>query len=184
MRVIAGTAKGRRLATAKGLSIRPSSERVRGAAFSILESAGVDMDRVLDLYAGTGAFGIEALSRGAGWVDFVEQDRGHVEVIKANLRVTGFDKLGEVHRMPVQAALGKLGNSYGVIFLDPPYDDGGVDEVLSGLAGSQLVGDETIIVAEHSRRVPLGQEYGAFALGKTRRYGDTMLSIYHQEVTP
>ena len=141
------------------------------------------MGRVLDLYAGTGAFGIEALSRGAGWVDFVERDRRHVEVIRANLLATGFEKLGEVHGISVQEALGKLGSSYGVIFLDPPYDDAGVSEVLSGLSGSQLVGGETTIVAEHSRRVSFGESYGKFVLVKTRRYGDTMLSIYQQEVT-
>ena len=75
MRVIAGEAKGRRLKAPANAGLRPSSERVRGALFSMLDSAGVELRRVLDLYAGTGAIGIEALSRGAGWVDFVERDR-------------------------------------------------------------------------------------------------------------
>ena len=77
--------------------LRPSSERVRGALFSMLDSAGVEMRRVLDLYAGTGAIGIEALSRGAGWVDFVERDRGLARTIGDNLKATGLSDRGRVH---------------------------------------------------------------------------------------
>lgn len=183
LRVIAGTAKGRRLAAPRDSSIRPSSERVRGAIFSILESAGADMSQVLDLYAGTGAFGIEALSRGAGWVDFVEQDPKHISVIHANLRSTGLQERSKVYGMSAQESLGKLKNGYGVVFMDPPYADTEVGQVLNALTESGLVSEGTIIVVEHSKWMAFGESYGRFDLAKTRRYGDTILSIYQQEAT-
>ncbi|MFQ5873702.1 MAG: 16S rRNA (guanine(966)-N(2))-methyltransferase RsmD [Dehalococcoidia bacterium] len=183
MRVIAGTAKGRRLASPRGSSVRPSSERVRSAVFSTLESAGADLGRVLDLYAGTGSFGIEALSRGVGWVDFVEQDPKHAAVIKANLTATGLEGRARVYRRSVERALDSFEDTYGVIFLDPPYADSDLGVVMERLARSQLAGEDTTIVVEHSRHTTLGDSYGGFTRGKMRRYGDTVVSIYHQEVT-
>ena len=180
MRVIAGDAKGRRIKAPTGSSIRPSSEKVRSAIFSIVESAGVDLSRVLDLYAGTGALGIEALSRGAGWVDFVEQDPRHAAAIKANLAATGLGARAHVCREPVAKAIGSLEGEYGVVFMDPPYGDDNVGSVLRLLAASPVVGAGTVIVVEHSRHQALEPGYGDFILSKERKYGETIVSIFHR----
>ena len=166
----------------RGSSLRPSSGRVRSAIFSILESAGADQSRVLDLYAGTGSFGIEALSRGALWVDFVEQDQKHAAIIQANLAATGAADRARVHRHSVERAVGSLEGGYGVIFLDPPYAEEALDAVLDRLARSSLVRDDTFIVVEHSRHRPPGEGYDGFVLSKARRYGDTVVSIFQKEV--
>src|SRR5688572_24535053 len=133
MRVIAGSARGRTLkgppARRRGDrsgGARPSSDMVRGAVFSALEAMGADYTRVLDLYAGTGALGIEALSRGADWCDFVERDRVMAEVIRENLRLTGFDDRAKVY--PVAAGRvqeGLVEGPYTLVLADPPYADAG-----------------------------------------------------------
>src|SRR3990172_6608743 len=102
MRVIAGRAKGHRLAGPPSRATRPTSDLVRGAIFSALGSLGADLSRVLDLYAGSGALGIEALSRGAGWCDFVERDPAACAVIRENLRATGFDGQARVYCLSVE----------------------------------------------------------------------------------
>src|SRR3990172_13344307 len=102
MRVIAGSAKGRRLKSPRRPGVRPTSDLVRGAIFDMLDAMGASYDRVLDLYAGTGALGIEALSRGEGTADFVESDRAAAAVIDENLSRTGFAERGRVH--PLTAA--------------------------------------------------------------------------------
>ncbi len=168
----------------RGSSLRPSSGRVRSAIFSILESAGADQSRVLDLYAGTGSFGIEALSRGAEWVDFVEQDPKHAAVIKANLAATGMEGRARVHRQSVERAMGSLDGSYGVIFLDPPYGEQGLDAVLGLLARSPLTREDTLVLVEHSKHRSLGERYSELVLRRTRRYGDTVISIFQKEAKP
>ncbi len=164
--------------------MRPSSGRVRSAIFSIFESAGADLGRVLDLYAGTGSFGIEALSRGAEWVDFVEQDPKHAAAIRSNLSATGTEARAKVYRQSVERALDSLEHSYGVIFMDPPYSDGGAGSVLDRLALSSITKPDTLIVVEHSKHRPLDQRYGNLVLSKERRYGETVVSIFQQEVSP
>ena len=126
MRVIAGQAKGRQLKgppskrrAAHADGIRPSSDLVRGALFSALDAAGADYTRVLDLYAGTGALGIEALSRGAGSCDFVEKDRQMADVIRENLRLTGFDGQAKVYPIAVERAIEGLEGAYTLVLADP-----------------------------------------------------------------
>lgn len=176
MRVIAGEAKGHLLKVAKGL--RPTSERVRAAVFSALTSLPTDWSRVLDLYAGTGAMGIEALSRGADWADFVEQNSRFCAIIKENLSRTGFGKQAKVYCLEVKKALSILKQKYSLIFLDPPYNDPSLPSILSALSSSELVGPETIIVAEHSPRLGLEGLYGDFKLIKDLRHGDAAVSIF------
>src|SRR3972149_32442 len=96
---------------------------MRGAIFSSLDSLEADMARVLDLYAGTGALGIEALSRGAAWCDFVECDRSACELIRENLRLTGFEDRARVYRLTAERALEDLEGPYTLVLADPPYDD-------------------------------------------------------------
>src|SRR3970282_1802942 len=108
MRVIAGRAKGRRLAGPPSRATRPTSDLVRGAMFSALSSMGADMSRVLDLYAGSGALGIEALSRGGGSLYFVERDATACAIIRENLRLTGFERQARVHCLSAERVLERL----------------------------------------------------------------------------
>lgn len=178
MRVIAGKAKGKHLKSPAGVSLRPTSDRVRGAIFSLLESMDCDWSSVLDLYAGTGSLGIEALSRGAGWADFVERNPRCCAIIKENLRNAGLDDQAHVYCCAIDRAFSFLDKRYGIIVLGPPYADHSIVEVVDKLSVSRLVGDGSIIVVEHSSRFPLSQAYGDFHLVKDRRHGDTCISIY------
>ena len=161
--------------------LRPSSERVRGALFSMLDAAEVELRRVLDMYAGTGAIGIEALSRGAGWVDFVERDRGLARTIGDNLKATGLSDRGRVHVLDAEKAVGTLSGEYDLIFMDPPYADEPVDRVLGLIGEKGLCSPAGLLIVEHSKRRPIKERYGNFVLEKEKTYGDTMLSIFQSE---
>ena len=182
MRVIAGNAKGQFLKSPKGVSLRPTSDLVRGAIFSILESIATDWSSVLDIYAGTGSMGIEALSRGAMWADFVEQNPRCCAVIKENLKNTGLAGQAHVYCVSITKALSFLKKRYGIMLLGPPYADISVVAVVEQLAISGLVGAGSTIVVEHSFRLPLSEAYGNFRLVKDRRHGDTIISVYQKEV--
>lgn len=184
MRVIAGSAKGRRLKGPRDRSgrTRPSSDLVRGAVFSALASMSADMSRVLDLYAGSGALGIEALSRGAKSCDFVERDPGACAVIKENLAATGFAAQGKVLCVPVARALPRLQGPYTLVLADPPYEDPEAAALLAQVAASALVGEGTVLVLEHSAREEPRGELGSMSLMSGRRHGDSAVSIYRQEV--
>ncbi len=180
MRVIAGSAKGRRLKGPRDRSgrTRPSSDLIRGAVFSALASMGADHSRVLDLYAGSGALGIEALSRGAGSCDFVERDPGACAVIKENLAATGFVGRGKVYCLAASRALERLDGPYSLVLADPPYDDREAAAVLQALAASPLVHEGTVLVLEHSAREEPRGEIGRLGLISVRRHGDSAVSIY------
>lgn len=181
MRVIAGRAKGHRLKGPRDRSgrTRPSSDLVRGAIFSALASLGADLERVLDLYAGSGALGIEALSRGARWCDFVERDPRTCAVIKENLRSTGFQGQGKVHCMAVERAAERLQGPYTLVLADPPYADASALAALEAVAGSPLVEPgRTVLVLEHSAREEAPPRLGPLALVSQRRHGDSAVSIY------
>jgi 16S rRNA (guanine966-N2)-methyltransferase len=178
--VISGSARGRRLRVPKGASTRPTSDLVREAVFNILESMGADRTSVLDLYAGSGALGIEALSRGAERADFVERDREACAVIRHNLALTDLTDRGKVYCMPVDRALGRLPGPYTLVLADPPYADARAPEVLERLAGSDLVQAETTLVYEHAARVEPPERLGPFRRVMTRRHGDTAVSVYRQ----
>jgi 16S rRNA (guanine966-N2)-methyltransferase len=180
--VIAGSAKGRHLKgpPRKGdrSLARPSSDMVREALFSALEALGADLSRVLDLYAGTGALGIEALSRGAVWCDFVERDRGMAEVIGENLRLTGFEVRSKVYPVPAERVLKLLNERYTLVIADPPYADLAAIGLLDALAASPLMGKEAIMVLEHSARAEPVAGLGPLCLARVLRHGDSAVSIY------
>jgi len=178
MRVIAGAARGRPLVGPKGAGTRPTSDLLRGAIFSMLEARGASFTRVLDLYAGTGALGIEALSRGADWADFVERDRASCAVITANLARTGLAAQARVLCAALPAALARLRGPYGLIFVDPPYADLAVSAVLAQLRFGGEVDAETTIAYEHSRRTIPPDVCGSLPRQLTRRHGDTAVSLY------
>lgn len=182
MRIISGIAKGVHLKVPLKSRIRPTTDLVRGAIFSILESATDNWSRVLDIYAGTGALGIEALSRGAGWADFVEQDIRCCAVIKENLNKTGFTNKGHVYCTNVKRALTFVSVSYNIVFADPPYALPKPDEFIQELATSAIMEAGSLLVVPHSSRVPFSQTYGQLSIVKERRHGDTLISIYRKEV--
>lgn len=181
MRIIAGKAKGRRLKTPKGLPVRPTTELVRGAIFSILESLVDEWSKVLDLYAGSGALGMEALSRGAGWVDFVEQDHRCCELIRDNLEITGFSGQARVYCSRAEEALGFLDRQYNIVFMDPPYAEPIIDRLLPKLVTSRLLAAGSVVAIPHTARLPLSPRHGDLQLVKERRHGDTTISVYQKE---
>lgn len=169
--------------TLPGLLVRPTTDKAREAIFSMLSSLASDWSRVLDLFAGTGALGIEALSRDAEYADFVDQNGKCCQIIKQNLAKTGFMDKGRVYCCPVMKAIGMLDNSYGIIFLDPPYADTTLGTIITSIAGSRLINEESIIVASHSAHSPLDDRLGSLLKIKEKRYGDTGITIYRKEVT-
>jgi len=178
MRVIAGEAGGRSLKGPPGKGTRPTSDRVREALFDILTSHDVEMDNVLDLYSGTGAMGIEALSRGAGHCDFIEADGRTCDVIRENLAIVGMKDRAKVYPLTVARALGRLEGVYDLVVADPPYEyDRAMDE-LATLAASALLSSDATIVIEHSKRKEWPQQLDTRDQLLSRRYGDTVLTIY------
>lgn len=181
MRVIAGQAKGCILKSPKGTKTRPATELVRGAIFSILETASSDWTRVLDLYSGSGALGIEALSRGAGWVDFVEQAPRCCAIIKQNLEKTRLGNYAHVYCCSVAKAISFLDKEYTIILMDPPYFNLTIGENIEQLANSKLVSDKSVVVVTHSPHRPLEPTYGSLNLIKEHRHGDSVIALYRKE---
>ncbi len=151
---------------------------MRGALFSALEALGADFSRVLDLYAGTGALGIEALSRGAQKCDFVERDRGMAEVIRGNLEATGFGDRAKVYLGSVERVIDRLDGDYSLVLADPSYDDPAAIFTLERVAQSTLVDEDSVVVYEHSARGEAPGTLGPFSLARQLRHGDSALSIY------
>ena len=180
MRVIAGKAKGHRLKVPKGTTVRPATDLVRGAIFSILESTTNDWALVLDLFAGSGALGIEALSRGAGWVDFVDREPRCCDIIRQNLEETKLAAQAHIYCCSVAKALSFLDKEYSIILMDPPYSNSSIGDLVAQLATSKLVGANSIIVVTHSPRLPLNSTYATLNLIKERRHGDSCIAIYQK----
>lgn len=174
-RIIAGTARGRRLAAPRGLGTRPTSEKVRGAIFNLLGQF-FDGGAVLDLYAGTGALALEALSRGCERATCVEEDRDAAEAIRGNAERCGFGGRVEILRLPVEAALSRLpGGRFDLVFIDPPYA-AGPEAALARVGALTRIGGR--VVAEHDARRPPAERVGSLALSDRRVWGDTGVSIY------
>ena len=180
MRVIAGKAKGHQLKVAKGTITRPATDLVRGAIFSILETTPSDWSQVLDLFAGSGALGIEALSRGAGWVDFVEREPRCCDIIRQNLEKTKLAAQAHIYCCSVVKAISFLNKEYGIILMDPPYSDLSIGNVVAQLATSKLVGTNSVVVVTHSPHLPLDSTYAPLNLIKQRRHGDSCIAIYQK----
>ena len=183
MRVIGGNAKGRRLKVPKGQAVRPTSDRVKEALFNILphDLSGI---RLLDLFAGTGNVSIEAISRGAAEVILIDSSEKSGKVIRENLRSVGFTDRANVRIAPVSRALRLLarrGESFDMIFLDPPYQRNWVKVCLEAIAGGNLLRASGIVVVEHSAREQPKAEYGPLVLKDQRKYGDTWLSFFEDK---
>ncbi len=184
MRVIAGKAKGHQLKVPKIAAVRPATDLVRGAIFSILETMVSDWSLVLDLFAGSGALGIEALSRGAGWVDFVEREPKCCAIIRENLGKTKLAAQAHVYCCRVAKALSFLDKEYSIILIDPPYSNSSIGNLITRLATSKLVGTNSVLVVTHSPRLHLNSSYAPLYLVKERRHGDSGIAVYQREGKP
>ena len=178
LRITGGEHRGRRFSLPRGSDLRPTSDRVRGAIFSILGVDAVQGARVLDLYAGSGALGLEALSRGAASVDFVEANARRRSHIRDALSTLGLSDRARVHNGRVERIVGSLDGGYGLVFADPPYALDDWQKVMTALNRPGMLDDEGLVVAEHRQSSAMADEYGRLLLLTRRRYGDTAISIY------
>jgi 16S rRNA (guanine966-N2)-methyltransferase len=176
MRVIAGEAKGRRIGSLRNLGARPTTERVRSAVFSLLENTGIEDKRVVDLYAGTGSLGIEALSRGAKWVDFVEASSKRCSLLRSTIKSLGFSDKAKIHCMKVEKAVDILVKSYDLVLMDPPYTSEPPHWVIHRLYSLAVPG--AILALGHSKRHVLESKYQGITFMEDRRYGDIIFSLY------
>jgi 16S rRNA (guanine(966)-N(2))-methyltransferase RsmD len=184
MRVIAGEARGRKLSVPPGLQVRPSGARLRESAFGILEHRGAIVEaNVLDLFAGSGSLGIEALSRGASRVVAVEQDRRVAECLIANADRCGFAARHRTLVRPVLGALGSFGPDavFDLIFLDPPYGKVDIDAILGKIAAGSLLCADGVIMVEHPHAE--GPDAGGdLEVDLRRRFGGSEITILRQRV--
>jgi 16S rRNA (guanine966-N2)-methyltransferase len=184
MRIIGGRVGGRTLKPPRGAATRPTSDKVREAIFNILAARMEPPSQVLDLYAGSGALGLEALSRGAGAALFVDADGDACDLVRENVQMLHFAN-AEVVCSPVVRWLAKsTGGEFGWVFLDPPYDShatGELDKALGLIADKKLVAAGGLCIAEHDWRHAPDEKYGPLALLQRRRYGQTAVSFYEEE---
>ena len=178
LRITGGEHRGRRFSLPRGYDLRPTSDRVRSAIFSILGMDAVQGTRVLDLYAGSGSLGLEALSRSAASVDFVEANARRCSHIRSALSELGLSERGRVHNGRVERVLESLEGGYGLVFADPPYALDDWQRVMRALNRLGMLDDDGMVIAEHRHSSAMADEYGRLLLLTRRRYGDTAISIY------
>ena len=179
MKVTGGQAKGKKIYIPKGVPVRATSDRTKESLFNILPS--MEGKLFLDLFAGTGNIGIEALSRGAARAVFVEKNNLLIEAIKKNLSLCGF--IDQYELIPTAAEngiqlLARRKEKFDVIFADPPYERSFLQKTVDSLGRASLVSENGIIVIEHSHREKYEENDDKFILTDQRRYGDTMLSFF------
>lgn len=182
MRITGGVARGRPLRAPKGTRVRPTADKVRGAIFNILASRiDVTDGRWIDLFAGSGAVGLEALSRGAAHVTFIDESPASCAAARGNLERSGFADRADVRRMRLPSGLRALyrnGLRYRGAFVDPPYRQGLCASTLTELGEGSLIDPDGIVVAEHATDDTLEERYGRLVRIDSRRYGSTALSLY------
>jgi len=183
LRVISGSARGRRLLSPKNYRIRPTADRVKESLFNILSvlMGSFAECRVLDIFAGTGNLGIEALSRGAAQAVFVDSHKESAALVATNLRLLGFTERGRVLESEALSALRSLEKreaTFSLVFIDPPYRQGLAEKVLEYLAASALIDDNSLAVAELSSGEVLPTAFGALREFDRRVYGDTAIAFF------
>jgi 16S rRNA (guanine966-N2)-methyltransferase len=192
--VIAGAAKGRPLTAPAGQQTRPTTDRVREAIFSTLtaeamrgdteDDAHWPFERVLDLYAGSGAMGIEALSRGSVSAHFVETNPRARATILLNLQRTGFARIGVIHALPAEAAIGTLDGPFDLVLADPPYHHVDLSGLLAQIGSSRFLAPNALVVVEYARGFEPPAAAGMLRLLRVRRYGTTEVAFYAAEAAP
>ncbi len=180
MRVLAGEFKGRRLVTTRGSSTRPTSDRVRIACLDTLMPY-LDGGPFLDLFAGSGSIGIEALSRGAPAAVFVEIDTIAVRALRDNIAGLGLDARARVARDDAAravATLGRRGERFAVVFLDPPYASSRAADALVAVAGGTVLAPSAVVALQHATKAPPPEMPGVLTPWKTSRFGETTLTFF------
>lgn len=178
MRVITGTARGRNLATLQGADItRPTTQSTKEALFSSIQFE-LEGKRVLDLFAGCGQLGIEALSRGARFCTFVENNRQAYAIVEQNISHCKMEEQSSLVFSDAVSFLSRKG-TYDIAFVDPPYNRGLIDECLSKL--SQHMSDDGVIICESAKNEEFPQSAGDFVITKEKRYGKSKLTYYRKE---
>jgi 16S rRNA (guanine966-N2)-methyltransferase len=182
MRIIAGSYRSRTLEAPAGLATRPTSDRLRETLFNVL-AARIEGAAFLDLYAGSGAVGIEALSRGAAWVEFVERAPAALKVLCANLARLGLTAGFRIHSGGVGVVLRRMKpvRPFDLVFLDPPYDAAEEYAATLGLLGGRLSGmlaAGVLVIAEHRKKEQLEDRYGELVRTRLLKQGDAALSFY------
>jgi len=175
MRIITGTAKGRKLSAPTGLATRPTADAVKEAIFSAIQFEIRDKV-VLDLFAGSGQLGIEALSRGAAKAYFADISEEAVKIIIRNLEKTGLSEKAEVFRLADSAFLRKTSAAFDIAFLDPPYEKGHIMKAAAKLLPKMSAGG--IIICEHEKELVLPETAENFKTDKTYRFGKTSVTVY------
>jgi len=190
VRISSGRLKGRKLATSKKIfvstdsdELRPTSSKVRESIFNILQTE-IDHSLFLDLYAGTGAVGLEALSRGAEKVFFVENKQVRAKAVMDYIHKLGLDDMASVYQEEAEAFLKRAmrtGLKFDIIFADPPYMSGEIDKLLTNIGESNILKEDGCVLVEHSSKTILPENGQNIKLVKNYKYGDTMLTLYRKE---
>ncbi len=181
MRIIAGNAGGRLLLAPKGMDTRPTQDKVKESLFSILQGELADA-RVLDLFAGSGALGLEAISRGAAFAVFCDKARPAQQAVWHNVEALGFAARCELLRCPWQVALRKIqarGDRFDIVFLDPPYRMADAGELLAALLQGTAVTEQTLVVYEHAKALPPPTD--GWRCVDHREYGDTAVTFLRKK---
>ena len=190
VRISSGSLKGRKVVTSKKIfastdrdELRPTSSKVREAIFNIVQTE-IDHALFLDLYAGTGAVGLEALSRGAEKVFFVENSHIRSKAIMDYIHKLGLDDRASVYQEEAEAFLKRAmrtGIKFDIIFVDPPYMSGEIDKVLPSIGECNILKDDGCILVEHSSKIALPESIQNIKPARNYRYGDTILTLYRKE---
>ncbi|PIU41958.1 MAG: 16S rRNA (guanine(966)-N(2))-methyltransferase RsmD [Candidatus Omnitrophica bacterium CG07_land_8_20_14_0_80_42_15] len=180
MRIVAGKYKSRLIEMPKGVKIRPTKDMVREAVFNVLGTLCID-SRVLDLYSGSGAIGIEALSRGAAEVSFVDNNQRCVETIRKNLNNLGIEDNINIYRADVFTSIrqfGKTGDFFSLIFMDPPYYGDMIEKTLITINKYGIIHNSGVIISEHFKKDEAPKTVGSLQLVRQNSYGNTIVSFY------
>jgi 16S rRNA (guanine966-N2)-methyltransferase len=177
MRIISGAQKGLRISSGKKARIRPSSDKARECIFNVLREE-VSGKRVLDLFAGAGGLGLEALSRGAQSVTFVDASSQSINVLKGNLETLKLKDKSTVIKTDGLKAIKKLTQSFDLIFADPPYGKGYVQQMVNDLITSNILEEGGIFVLEHHKKETFSSPEEKLVVLKQKRFGDTVISFF------
>ena len=177
MRIITGTARGRKLVAPEGRDVRPTPERVKEGIFSALQF-DIEGRRVLDLFAGSGQLGLEALSRGAESCTFVDASEASLNLVRKNLENTALSDKAKVVRSDYAAFAAASRDMFDIVFLDPPYSAGLLMPAVKAVL--PLMSDYGVIVCEHPPEVKLDEETGGFKIAKAYRYGKVLVTVYRK----
>jgi RNA methyltransferase, RsmD family len=180
LRVIAGDARGQKIKTLKSMATRPTTDRVKESMFNII-APYIYESVVLDLFAGSGSLGIEALSRGAQSALFADISKESCDIIRENLKLTSFLDKSEVLLGSYDIILRRLiekDKKFDIIILDPPYNKNFIQETLKIMTNNDIIRDDGILIAEHHEKDTLPETAGRLYLEKSRKYGETLLSVY------